>query len=745
MTGTKMKNIAIALAGLICITSSALAQSKQSNLSFVDPTIGSVGIILEPTRPTVHLPNSMVRTFPMRKDQVDDQISYFPLTVTSHRLSFVFALMPVSGPADESIWNRRFVYGPETTTPYYYSTSFLETGNKIEFTPNARSGYFRFNFRDEQEHYLRIGVINGDGEIDVTGKRIITGSEIFSGMKAYFYAELDADISGIKYRSSSDKQLLLIDLGNKPQTVSFRYGVSYISVEQAEQNLHKEIPRWNFDAVKNNAYSVWRKTLSKINVQGGTVAQKRVFCSSLYRCYERMVDINEYGKYYSAFDHKVHDSNEPFFVDNWIWDMYNALEPLYVILNPEQETYKIKSYIKMYEQSGWMPSFALVFGDWPAMTANHAAAWMADAWFKGLRNFDIEKAYEGLKKNSLEATLLPWNNGPATSLDSFYNKNGYMPGLRPGEKETVKEVHDDWEKRQSVSVTLENSYDDWCIAELASFGGHPEDRDLFLRRAAYYKNVFRVDKGFVWPKDADGKWIEPFNPSLAGREYFTENNAYTFNWQVKHDLRGLFELMGGRQAAEAKLDELFRADLGLPKYKFWYTQPDASGLVGQFVMGNEPSFHIPYIYNYLGAPWKTQKRIRMLLDTWFTDNIFGFPGDEDGGGMSSFVVFSMMGFYPVTPGIPVYNIGSPVFNRISINLPNGKTFVVIAKNNSATNIYVQSATLNGKPLSRPWFTHNDLIGGGTLELIMGEQPNRQWGDKEEEAPPSEMNYLPGKE
>ena len=565
-----MKSIAKALVALLFINSSAFAQAQQSNLSFVDPTIGGVGIILEPTRPTVHLPNSMVRTFPMRKDQLDDQISYFPLMVASHRVSSVFALMPVCGADNDSIWTRRYVYCHEQTTPYYYSTSFLETGNSVEFAPNARSGYFRFRFPDRREHYLRLGVINGNGEVEVRDKRIITGAENFSGMKAYFYAEVDAEISGIKYHNSSDKQSLLINVGNKPQTVSFRYGVSYISVEQAKQNLLKEIPRWNFDAVKNNAFRVWQKTLSQINIRGGTIAQKRVFYSSLYRCYERMVDINEHGKYYSAFDHKVHNSNEPFFVDNWIWDMYNALEPLYMILNPELETNKIKSYITMYEQSGWMPSFALVFGDWPAMTGNHAAAWMADAWFKGLRKFDVGKAYEGLKKNSLEATLLPWNNGPATVLDSFYNKNGYMPGLRPGEKETVKEVHDDWEKRQAVSVTLENSYDDWCIAQLAPVGGDPEDRICFCAGLRYYKNVFRADKGFVWPKDADGRWIEPFDPKFGqGREYFAENNAYTFNWDVKHDLRGLFELMGGRPQAEAKLDQLFREALGPPKYEFF--------------------------------------------------------------------------------------------------------------------------------------------------------------------------------
>jgi predicted alpha-1,2-mannosidase len=374
------------------------------------------------------------------------------------------------------------------------------------------------------------------------------------------------------------------------------------------------------------------------------------------------------------------------------------------------------------------------------MTGNFAAVWMADAWFKGLRDFDLNTAYEGLRKNSLEATLLPWRNGPRTVLDYFYNEHGYMPGLPPGEKETVSEVDTVWEKRQAVAVTTANSYSDWCIAQLATETGNATDRDLFLKRAGFYKNVYRADKGFMWAKDKNGDWIEPYDPRFVGREYFTENNAYTFNWDVKHDLTGLFELMGGRDKAEEKLDQLFREDLGLPKWKFWFTQPDASGLVGQFVMGNEPSFHIPYLYNYLGAPWKTQKRVRLLLDAFFTDNLFGIPGDEDGGGMSAFVVFSMMGFFPVTPGIPVYNIGSPVFEKITIALPNGKQFVISAKNSSKENKYIQSATLNGNPLNRPWFTHDDLVNGGTLEFVMSATPNKQWGSKPEDTPPSAINF-----
>lgn len=722
--------------------SSTFAQEAGSNVSYVDPTIGGVGVVLQPTRPTVHLPNSMLRMHPNRKDQLDDQIDYFPLNITSHRIASVFSFMPVSGVPNEEIWHRRTTYDHEINKPHYYKSEFEDSGiASIEFSPSHRSGYFKIKYKGNQDHYLRLGTISNSGEITVTGKRVITGMENFAGMKAYFYAETNADLTSVLFKENGNNNVLAKISGDK-EIVDFKYGISYISIDQARKNLSREISGWDFEDVKRKAFKAWDEVLSHVNVEGGSLAQKRVFYTALYRSYERMVDINEYGRYYSAFDHKVHDSEEPFFVDNWIWDNYIALEPLHMILNPDQEAERIQSYISMYEQSGWMPSFAVVFGDWPAMTGNHAATWMADAWFKGITDFDRKKAYEGLRKNSLNATLLPWNNGPPTELDAFYNENGYMPGLAPGEKETVKEVDTVWEKRQSVSVTIENSYSDWNIAQLARTLGNEKDEDLFIDRASNYKNVFRTDKGFMWPKDSDGNWIEPFNPKMAGREYFTENNAYTYNWGVKHDLEGLFELMGGRKSAESKLDQLFREDLGAPKFIFWRTQPDASGLVGQFVMGNEPGFHIPYLYNYLGAPWKTQKRIRMLLDTWFRDDLFGIPGDEDGGGMSSYVVFSMMGFFPVTPGIPVYTIGSPVFNEISIALPEGGEFTITAKNNSAKNKYIQKASLNGSELDKPWFRHEDLISGGELELLMGEEPNKQWGSKSNDAPPSAMDYKP---
>ncbi|SHM94644.1 GH92 family glycosyl hydrolase [Chitinophaga sp. CF418] len=735
--------ISTAILLLGSVTAAMAQQSlKASNVSYVDPTIGSVGLILEPTRPAMYLPNSMVRVFPGRKDQLDDKISYFPLTIVSHRQESVFGLLPVSGEINTVNLHHSLVYDREEASPYKYSV-YLEDTDKVQFSPAAHSGYFSINFSGNTPHYLRLTTLNRGGNLSASGKRVISGKESFNGMSAYFYAELNTDITGTTYYA--DSSILFVATGSKTQQVDVRYGVSFISVEQAKANLQKEIPEWGLATVTNKAFQAWDKVLGQINVKGGTPAQKRVFYTSLYRAYERMVNINEYGKYYSAYDHQVHTSDKPFYVDNWLWDTYIALEPLQTLLNPAMETDKIRSYVTMYEQSGWMPSFSIVWGDNPCMTGNHAAAWMADAWFKGIRDFDIKKAYEGLKKNSLQATLLPWKNGPATSLDSFYNEHGYMPALKPGEKETVKAVHS-FERRQAVAVTLENSYDDWCIAQLAKAAGKPEDTALFLKRAANYKNVYRETQGFMWPKDADGNWIEPFDPKFSGgqggRDYFTENNAYTYNWDVKHDLHGLIELMGGKNTAEEKLDQLFRESLGRSKYQLWYTFPDATGLVGQFVMGNEPSFHIPYLYNYMGAPWKTQKRIRMLLDTWYTDNLFGIPGDEDGGGMTAFVVFSMMGFCPVTPGVPVYNIGSPVFEEVTIKLSNGKVFTVSAPGSSAKNKYIQQASLNGQSLNVPWFTHEALLKGGVLKLMMGEAPNKQWGSGEQAAPPSSLKYRP---
>ena len=718
------------VAGLIAFLVTAVRVQPQ--VEYVDPTIGNVGILLVPTRPAIYLPNSMVRMYPLRADALDGRIDSFPLTISSHRISELFSIMPGDG--------NRAAYDQETTTPYYYSARFRTSGIVTEFTATERCGYFRFTFPDGRADVVLANRIAGTMELH--DANVVEGEEQFDNMKAYVYGEFGTQVVSTS-SSNGGKQSLSISA--ETRTLEFRYGISFISLAQAKKNLRHEIPSPGFEAIKTAAKMRWNETLGRITVEGGTEAQRKVFYTALYRSSERMINITEDGQYYSAFDHKVHTDSRPFYVDNWLWDTFRALEPLQTILNPEMESDKLQSYVRMYQQSGIMPTFAILTGPYACMNGNHSAPWFADAWFKGVRNFDLPVAYEGIRKRSLDTTLLPWRLGPKTVLDNFYAEHGYMPALRPGEKETVPEVHP-FEKRQPVPVTLGNSFDDWSIAQLARELNKPDDEELFLKRAANYKNLFRADKSLMWPKDDAGNWIEPMDPKfgggMGGRDYYDENNGYTYTWDVAHDYAGLISLMGGTEKAEANLDQLFREPLGRSKYEFQAKFPDSTSMVGQFSMGNEPSLAIPYIYDRLGAPWKTQERVRMLLDAFFTDTLQGIPGDEDGGGMSAFVVFSMMGFYPVTPTIPTYDIVSPVFEKITIHLRNGKDFVITAHHASKQNKYVQKIVLNGRPLDRVWFRHSDLAQGGTLELTMGDTPNNLLGSNPETFPPDSIDIRP---
>lgn len=708
------------------------AAQASAQVEYVDPTIGNVGILLVPTRPAVYLPNSMVRMYPLRSDALDDRIHSFPLTINSHRISELFSIMPADGaPA---------AYEQETTTPYFYSTRFRGSGIVTEFTATERCGYFRFTFPSGKADLVLANRI--EGTLELRDGNAVAGEERFNDMKAYVYGEFSKPVTAA-VSSNNGKQRLAIQAS--AGTLEFRYGISFISVEQARKNLQHEIPSPGFETTKAAAKGRWNEVLGRIAVEGGTEAQRKVFYTALYRASERMINITEDGQYFSGFDHKIHADQRPFYVDNWLWDTFRALEPLQTILNPEMEADKLQSYVRMYQQSGIMPTFAILTGPYACMNGNHAAPWFADAWFKGVRNFDLPVAYEGIRKRSLNTTLLPWSLGSKTSLDDFYGEHGYMPALRPGEKETIAEVHP-FEKRQPVPVTLGNSFDDWSIAQIAHELKKPEDEKLFLKRAANYKNLYRADRSLMWPKDDAGNWIEPLDPKfgggMGGRDYYDENNAYTYTWDVAHDYAGLIALMGGTQKAEANLDQLFREPLGRSKYEFQAKFPDSTSMVGQFSMGNEPSFAIPYIYDRLGAPWKTQERVRMLLDAFFTDTLQGIPGDEDGGGMSAFVVFSMMGFYPVTPTVPTYDIASPVFTKITIHMRNGKDFVITAAHASKQNKYVQKIVLNGKPLDHVWFRHADLVRGGTLELTMGDTPNTELGSKPEAFPPDSIKVRP---
>jgi predicted alpha-1,2-mannosidase len=514
--------------------------------------------------------------------------------------------------------------------------------------------------------------------------------------------------------------------------VRLRYVVSFISADQALRNLRREIDSYDVEKVAREGRRIWNETLGRLDVRGGTEDSKTVFYTSYWRTFERPICMSEDGRYWSGFDNAVHeDGGTPFYNDDWIWDTYRAAHPLRVVMDRKVEEDILASFIRMAEQNGhdWAPTFPEVDGDSRRMNSNHTVATFADAIAKGL-DVDRRRAYDITRKCLLEKTLAPWCGNPAGWIDRFYWENGYIPALRPGEPETDPNVHS-FEKRQPVAVTLGTSYDSWCMGVIADAVEEYPTGAAFREVSQNYRNLYNGATGFFHPKDADGQFIEPLDYSFSGgmgaREYYGENNAWVYRWDVQHDIPGLISLMGGPEAFVKKLDETFATPLGRSKYAFYAMLPDHTGNVGQFSMANEPSLHIPYLYNYAGAPWKTQKRIRQLLETWFRNDLMGVPGDEDGGGMTSFVVWSSLGLYPVTPGKAEYAIGSPVFPEARMRLSNGKTFEIIARGASRDNKYIQSATLDGKPLDKPFISHESLMAGGRLELVMGNEPNFNWG------------------
>jgi len=750
-----MKNKYLIFGSLLCILFSSCSEGRIDPVDYVNPNIGGIPPLLQPTVPLVNLPNSMMRIHRLPGSYQAEKISGFPFILCGHRNGTAGLLMPAAGriSADQRNWQSYYDHDYEACTPYYYSVWLEDPDVNLEFTIAEKSSFYRiaWNKKDQKNIMLNVGA---RGSLNVIDNNTVEGYELYQRkVKVYFYIKTEKSfssdsiwasgqvgITGIGNIEGQRPSLSLVFNINEKEKLGVKMGISFVNQEQARKNLEKEIPDWNFESLKAAGREKWNDALGKIEVKGGTDDQKHVFYTALYRTYERMVNISEDGLYYSGFDDTIHSDNGiPFYNDDWMWDTYRAAHPLHAMINPELEGIKIESYVRMYKQSGWMPSFPILFGDNPCMNGHHSAAIIADAYFKGIRNFDIELAYEGLKKNALEATMLPWRNGPMCSLDTFYLEKGYYPALNPDETETVPRVHS-FEKRQAVAITLGHSYDDWCLAQLARALNKDEDYEYFMKQSGNFKNLFNHETGFFAPRTADGNWVKDFDPKLSGgmgnRDYYDENNGWTYLWDLQHDIAGLIGLLGGKERFTNKLDRLFIEGLSMSKYAYLAQFPDATGQVGQFVMGNEPSLHIPYLYNYAGKPWKTQQRVRMLLDTWFTNSPFGIPGDEDGGGLSGFVVFSSMGIYPVTPGIPAFNIGSPVFTDVQIKLENNKIFRIVARKSRRQNKYIQSTTLNGKEWNKPWFSWDDIKNGGELVLEMGNRPNYKWGVAPEDVPPS---------
>ncbi len=729
--------------------------SKKDPVDYVDPYIGTIAMLLQTTSPTVQLPHGMARIAPRFTPGIYDKYladKIYSFQVGRSWIMSTTGELMVSQPAIASGFDHDF----EEVSPHNGKVLLEDYDITAEYTVTNHALFYRFTYPGDSKAHILIG---NNTAVEIFGDRIIQGVEK-GGLNVWFHAVFSEPFSvsgtwkegipdhgGIS-QSGQEVGAYASFSPKKGDQVLVKIGISFIDADQAKANLEMEIPGWNYDAVKDEARRTWNEALNRIKVEGGTEKQRTIFYTSLYRALGRMTNITEYGRYYSGFDGMIHETDgHDFYTNDGLWDTYRCMHPLQMIIEPERRIDILQSYVRMYEQSGWMPAFPGLAGGGNAnvMIGHHATAMINDSYAKGFRDFDAEKAYEGMRKNALQKTMLSrYNgNGRATELDSVYYEKGYFPALAFGEEEWVPQVNQGM-RRQSVSVTLEHCFDDWALAQMAERLGIEEDHTHFMNRAHNYRNLFHIETGFMRPRTSDGTWIEPFDPIWSGghggRDYYTEMNGWDYTWFVPHDPEGLIRLMGGRKEFLDKLQTYFTTTVDLyasrSKFHFLSQFPDKTGWIGMYSQGNEPAHHIPYLYNYAGQPWKTQRRIRQIMDIWFGDVPMGVPGDEDGGSMSAWYVFSAMGFFPFCPGRPSYDIGSPVFEKITIDVGGGNKFVVEAPGASAQNKYIQSATLNGKTLNKPWFEHSELVNGGKLFLEMGPRPNKEWGSAPGEAPPS---------
>lgn len=581
--------------GITCF--SCTQQGEQADpVDLVNPYMGNISHLLVPAYPTIHLPNSMLRVYPERDDYTSDQIKGLPLIVTSHRGCSAFKLSPVQTTHPEELQKTHtFTYDNEEIKPYGYQVILDEKETYIKYAVSHQAGIYEINYTRDEPVYLILST--DDGYAKVEGNKLYASQKLANNTQVYIYVETDkqplktgniTEGKGIdeNTKEQNGRSGLGLYFGDNTTTIRLKYGISFISIDQAAKNMHREIPDFNLAKVEKKGRECWNKALRKIEVKGNDTNDLIVFYSSLYRTFERPVRISEDGHYFSAFDGKVHkDEGIPFYTDDWIWDSYRAAHPLRLLIDPTVHSHVINSLLRMTDQmeQPWMPTFPEITGDSRRMNSNHGVSLIADAYAKGLTTFDLAKAYTVCKKGIQEKTLAPWSGAPAGWLDDFYKKHGYIPALHPGEEETVPEVYIH-EKRQPIAVTLGTAYDEWCLAQIASYLGKQEEKQFFLKQSYNYRHVYNPDTHFFHPKDKNGQFIEPFNYKFSGgqgaRDYYGENNGWIYRWDVPHNVADLIQLMGGAEAFEANLEQTFREPLGRSKFDFYHQLPDHTGNVG---------------------------------------------------------------------------------------------------------------------------------------------------------------------
>ena len=725
-----MRGAVLVFAGL------AAAAAAQEPVDSVNPQIGAISHLLVPTFRTVQLPNAQYRFNAPAGQVTEDRLPDLWLFVGAHRDESQFSLRPYGGDLTAAATNGPWqaTWDQEHATPYRYDVLFDSCGVRMALAPFAKGAVVRFDFARAEAHALSLGFwakTNSACRCCVKG-RALEMTDVFNahlpngGVRTYLAGEFDREPSGV-----TEGERTVLRFGSSPESVRLRFAVSFVSPEQARLNLTANGRGFDLDGVAADARTIWNRTLGAIEVEGGTPEERAVFYTALWRCHERMTDITENGRYL-GFDGQVHAAGgRAFYTDDWTWDTYRAAHPLMTLLHPSEQAEKLQSFVRMAEQNPerWMPTFPSVACDRHCMVNRHTSVMFLDAWRKGVTNFDARAAFELADHTEETESLIPWYRGELSELDRFYKAHGYYPALAPGEEEHVQGVQTNWEKRQSVSVTLGASLDAWALAEFGREIGVDAARlEKYREQASGFEKLWNAKTRFFHPKDARGAFIEPFDYVLCGgfggRNYYTENNAWTYLWDVQHALPRLVELLGGGAAAAARLDEMQNVRVGR-RWRYVAEMPDGcTGLMGVFTMANEPAFHIPYVYNFCGQPWKTQKFVRKTLACWFRNDLMGMCGDEDGGGMSAYAVFSMLGFYPVTPGLAEYQIGSPVFTRATIRLENGRRFVLSAPKATRDAKYVAVWRVNGRPQAGTALRHADILAGATVEFDMTEEPER---------------------
>ncbi|MDJ0275664.1 GH92 family glycosyl hydrolase [Sphingomonas sp. 2R-10] len=656
-----------------------------------------------------------------------------------------FSLMAMTGApklaeADRASW---YSHKAETARPYYYSAYLADYDTTVEIAPTERAAQFRFTFPESDQSWILLDAFDKGSAVTILPKqrRIIGWAKNNSGgvpanFRNYFVLEFDRDFavadtfgdgfrrqSGVTTAEGKRVGALIGFRTRKGEQVNVRVASSFISAEQAQLNLDRELGRDGFDATKEKARATWNALLGRYKVDDPDIDNVRTFYSALYRTQlfpRRFHEYDRAGKmvHYSPYNGQVLPG--PMFTDNGFWDTFRAVFPLFTIMERKLDGEIMEGLANTYRESGWLPEWASP-GHRDVMIGSNSAVNIADAYLKGIRGYDIETLYEAIKKNATTSVGRPRSaDGKTISAVGregveYYNRLGYVPY--------------DVGIKESAARTLEYAYADFTIARLAEALGKKDDAAMFRARAQNYRKLFDPTVGWMRGRNRDGTFQTPFNPLKWG-DAFTEGNSMHYSWSVFQDVRGLIDLMGGDRAFVAKIDQVFDSPPKFDDSYYGFTIHEIREMqivnMGNYAHGNQPIQHMIYLYDYAGAPWKTQWHVRNVMRRLYAAQPDGYPGDEDNGQTSAWYVFSALGFYPVTPGANQYVIGSPLFRRSELALENGKRFVVEAPGNSAANVYIQSATLNGRKLDRTWISQDEIMAGGTLRFVMGPTPNRTW-------------------